>query len=270
MFHRNFTNLEPAVSYSEAQMKMNASSQKKQILLNLMRRISIVRDIAHKDSILASLFEADEPVVLSFVNAHAVNICATSTESARAFNGADVLLRDGVGLKLLFRLMGIPGGLNMNGTDLIPDILQRTKGRRVAVFGTSRERAEKAAAEVRADGVDVVSVLDGFQPDMTYVEEVVRVRPDIVVLGMGMPKQELISLRIKSELDQRCLIINGGAVLDFLSNEIIRAPETYRKFGLEWFYRLKQEPKRLGKRYLIGGPVFIARSVKLAVQQRIH
>jgi exopolysaccharide biosynthesis WecB/TagA/CpsF family protein len=89
-----------------------------------------------------------------------------------------------------------------------------------------------------------------------------KFKPDLIVLGMGMPKQEKIAALIR---DSRIptLVVCGGAIIDFMGNKIKRAPLWVRKFGCEWVYRLVLEPKRLYKRYVLGNPAFIFRMLRM-------
>jgi N-acetylglucosaminyldiphosphoundecaprenol N-acetyl-beta-D-mannosaminyltransferase len=86
----------------------------------------------------------------------------------------------------------------------------------------------------------------------------------VIVLGMGMPRQEEVAAVLRSALGYPCLIICGGAIIDFLGGKTSRAPGWMRAFGLEWLYRLGLEPKRLFRRYVLGNPLFIARALRLA------
>src|SRR3954470_15774743 len=89
-----------------------------------------------EQQLLDSLAQPKEPVVLAFVNAHAMNSAAVSPKFFDALMGADIVLRDGIGMAVLLRLLNQPPGRNLNGTDFIPKILKRYAGRSVALFGT--------------------------------------------------------------------------------------------------------------------------------------
>jgi exopolysaccharide biosynthesis WecB/TagA/CpsF family protein len=88
-------------------------------------------------------------------------------------------------------------------------------------------------------------------------------KPAIVLLAMGMPRQEELAQRLRRELEHRCLLICGGAIVDFWAGRTRRAPAALQKLGLEWLWRLGQEPVRLFRRYVIGNPLFIWRVLTL-------
>jgi N-acetylglucosaminyldiphosphoundecaprenol N-acetyl-beta-D-mannosaminyltransferase len=198
--------------------------------------------------------------VVSFLNAHAVNLSARNEIFFAALTKSDHLLRDGSGVRLGCRIFGLEPGPNMNGTDLIPLLLERFKDRKIALFGTERRWLEQAVQTLRARGIENLLAADGYRIDEHYLALVQKEQPRLIVLGMGMPKQELLALRLKAAVAAAggsASIVNGGAILDFLGQKVPRAPGWMRRVGLEWLYRLWREPKRLARRYLIGNLAFL-------------
>lgn len=233
-------------------------------VLRLLNKMQIVTSPDEEQCLLRSIIDGSEPRILSFLNAHAVNLCWNSDTNIKAFCASDLLLRDGVGLQLLLTGLRQSPGRNMNGTDLIPRLMNELKGKRVALWGSQDFFVSKAAEVLRARGHSLVSVENGFHGAEHYLSLFEQHRPEIVLLGMGMPKQELLASRLKHIATCPCIIINGGAIIDFMSGRHPRAPVWVQKFGLEWAYRLLREPKRLANRYLVGNVVFLARSARLA------
>jgi N-acetylglucosaminyldiphosphoundecaprenol N-acetyl-beta-D-mannosaminyltransferase len=102
-------------------------------------------------------------------------------------------------------------------------------------------------------------------------DELTRLRPDILLVGLGSPKQELWIDRTAARLSP-AVQIGVGASLDFLAGKVRRAPAWMQRAGLEWLYRLAQEPRRLWRRYLINDPKFLlvlARTLREANAVRI-
>lgn len=215
----------------------------------------------------------DRPCVVAFVNAHAMNSAVTDPGFADAVAQADWVLRDGSGMRMLMDRLGRAPGLNLNGTDLIPRIVARHAGRRILVLGTRDPQLSIAAARIRdelAPGA-VVDAMDGFRAPQAYLEHAQTFAPDLIVLGMGMPKQEQVAQQLRRALARPCLIVCGGAILDFLGGGATRAPAWMRRLGIEWLYRLAREPRRLFKRYVLGNPLFLSRARRYAAavgQQR--
>lgn len=227
----------------------------------IIGKLRVVRDDAEEQRLIDTLAAPEHATVVGFVNAHAMNLVAVNAQYAEALLAADVLLRDGAGMKILYRRLGLEPGLNMNGTDLIPKLLAAYKGRRVAFWGTEEPFLTQAAERSEAlFGVQVVSVQHGFAEEQTYIDLARQLQPELIVLGMGMPKQEAVAARLAS-MDVPCLIVCGGAILDFLGGKVTRAPQWLRQLGGEWVYRLAREPKRLFMRYVVGNPMFLARTL---------
>jgi exopolysaccharide biosynthesis WecB/TagA/CpsF family protein len=225
------------------------------VIRQLLQKIAIVDDVSR---LVETIRTRDRPCIVAFCNAHAVNLAARSSEFLAALTESDLLLRDGVGVKLAMRLFKLPEGLNANGTDLIPRILAALpRSVRLVVYGTSSPWLERAVARLRRTGLAVVGSLDGFLDPADYVANARELKPTVIVLGMGMPKQELLARVLRRSLPSAALIINGGAILDFLAGRHPRAPLWVRRLGMEWLFRLTREPKRLWKRYVVGNAEFI-------------
>ncbi|RYZ23994.1 MAG: glycosyltransferase [Chitinophagaceae bacterium] len=222
------------------------------------------------DMIRARAAETDGPFVLSFVNAHAINLCYSEPGFLRALHASDVVLRDGIGMTLLYRLLRMEPGINYCGTDFIPYLLREGGARKIALLGTKDPYLGKAAECLRKDGHEVVLAMDGFRHPQEYVRALEETEPELVLLGMGMPKQELVSVIIRSRLRRRMLVINGGAFIDYLGEKVSRAPLWMRRRGLEWVYRLVLEPRRMYRRYLLGNISFIARALSLRGDVPLH
>lgn len=199
------------------------------------------------------------PHILSFVNAHGFNLAWNNAETAALFEGADTLLRDGSGMTILLRALGRQPGLNMNGTDFIPRLLSRYCSSKVAVFGTREPYLSRAAFVVEKMGGSVILSADGFQSDERYLALLANQPADLVLLAMGMPRQERLSNFLRAKLSRPCLIVNGGAILDFFAGRFARAPKLLRATGTEWFFRLALEPRRLWRRYITGNILFLFR-----------
>lgn len=219
-----------------------------------------------EDQLVASLAQSAEPRVLAFVNAHAMNSAAESRKFYEALVSADIVLRDGSGMAILMRLLNQSPGLNLNGTDLIPKILKAYDGRTVALFGTQQpwlSQAREVVRETLCPGSRVMAA-HGFHDTQMYLRIAASHRPALIVLGMGMPRQEEVAQVLRNALGYPCLIVCGGAILDFLGGKSARAPGWVRGVGMEWAWRLALEPRRLFRRYVVGNPLFLARALGLA------
>lgn len=232
-------------------------------------RLRSVLDAVHvptdEANLLQRLMNVDGVQVVSFVNAHGFNVSAKDRDFASALTGSDTLLRDGSGMKIMMRLMGRDPGPNLNGTDLIPQIISKygDAGHSIALMGTDEPWISNTAEKLRSHGAKIAFTEDGFQPEDHYLNALSQTPVRLAILGMGMPKQERVSMMLREKLDGPLLVINGGAVIDFMGGKVARAPEWMRKAGIEWIYRLVKEPRRLFRRYVIGNVAFLWRVLRL-------
>ncbi len=236
-------------------------------IVDILKSIRPVNDLSAETKLIHELTTPQGPKVLSFINAHAVNLAWTAPLLQHAFLSSDIILRAGIGVEIVLPWFDVPPGLNMCGTDLIPKIIEAYNGRPVAVFGTQSPWLDAAAEKIEDAGGTVCVTADGFQDTDHYLKLAEVHRPDLIVLAMGMPKQELLSQNLKSALNHDVLIVNGGAVIDFIGGKVSRAPEFIRKVKMEWGYRLVLEPKRLFERYVVGNPLFLLRCMRLSRRQ---
>lgn len=236
----------------------------------LLEKIERVETESEEQTLMEQLVHPAKPFVLAFANAHAMNSMVTSAPFFDAMKCADMVLRDGSGMASLFKLLGMAPGRNLNGTDLIPRLIRQFDGRPIAFFGTVNPYLEDAVVRVRRElaPLSKITAMHGFLEVAAYVTLAAKHKPALIVLGMGMPRQEEVAVALRSALPFPCLIVCGGAIIDFLGGKTPRAPLLLRKIGLEWLFRLAIEPRRLFARYVIGNPLFLLRSLRLALFSR--
>lgn len=242
---------------------MSAPSADIALLKQLLDRLSLVGDAAAKEALRERIAQAKGPFIVSFLNAHALNLAACDPVFADRLAASDLLLRDGIGLALLLRLLGRAPGINMNGTDFIPEILSLFAGRAIALIGTQEPWLSAAARQVEAGGGAVALREDGFQTPAHYGQSLAAARPALTILAMGMPKQEEIAAYLKRAGLEGGMIVNGGAILDFMAGRFPRAPQAWRRLHMEWLFRLILEPRRLFARYVSGGMAFLLLVLRL-------
>lgn len=226
----------------------------------LIEKIKPVYSVEERNALLNGYASCKTARVVAFVNAHAMNSIVADRLFYDALCSSDDILLDGSGMSMLYQNIGRTPGLNMNGTDFIPMVLSSFRGRSVALWGTINPYLMIAAERCESDfGNRVVSTENGFHALAHYVELAKRLQPDLIVLGMGMPKQECLAQAIRQSGEVNSVIVCGGAIIDFISGRSTRAPKWMRTLGIEWVYRLILEPRRLFKRYIVGNPLFLFR-----------
>ncbi|MEA3239579.1 MAG: WecB/TagA/CpsF family glycosyltransferase [Candidatus Bipolaricaulota bacterium] len=178
-----------------------------------------------------------------------------------AYLNADLVVPDGVGLVWATRLLGVPLPGRVPGIVLAEEMLRRRCDRacRVFLLGGREGVAVRARACLlrRFPGLDIVGTQHGYFSDEEEVIDQVRAaQPDILLVGMGVPRQELFMTRARNRLDIPLMIGIGGA-LDIFAGDRMRAPLFWQSLGLEWLYRVFQEPRRMRDALLI--PRFMTR-----------
>lgn len=168
-----------------------------------------------------------------------------------AVEAADLVVPDGIGVVLAARWCGIPAPGRVAGIDLLEELCRRLAARsgRVFLLGAAPGVAEVAARRLqeRHPGLQVAGVLDGyFRDDQAVVEALQASGADLLLVGMGSPRQELWMLQHGSRLGIPVGMGVGGS-FDVLAGRLRRAPRWMIRLGLEWLYRLLREPGRLGR-----------------------
>ncbi|MEA4933665.1 MAG: WecB/TagA/CpsF family glycosyltransferase [Lawsonibacter sp.] len=168
-----------------------------------------------------------------------------------ALNRADLVLPDGVGVVYSARIMGTPLKGRVPGIEFATDMLAclNEMGGRLYLMGAKPGVAEEAGRRIAQQYPNLVvcGTHDGyFKDEEAVLLNVADARPDLLFVCLGAPKQEKWMVRWGKHSGAR-LAIGLGGCLDVFAGRAERAPERWQKLGLEWAYRLKKEPKRIGR-----------------------
>ena len=168
-----------------------------------------------------------------------------------ALSGAELVLADGVGITKAAAMLGTPLKSRVPGIDFASNVISRLaeRGGSVYLLGAKPLVAEAAAEKLTQTyaGIVIAGTNDGyFTDDAPVIEKINAASPDFLMVCLGSPKQELWMSANAGRLS--CGLMAGlGGSLDVLAGNVQRAPETWRRLGLEWLYRVIKEPKRLGR-----------------------
>lgn len=213
------------------------------------------------------------PVKLAYLNAHGSNVAARHPEFLHVLQSS-VVFNDGIGVDIAARVLhGRRFPENLNGTDFTVKYLQDTrKTWRVFLLGAKPGIAEAAAAKLLelAPRHRIAGVRNGYfrtEDSASIAAEIRQSGADLLLTALGNPAQELWIDR-HGEATGCHLMVGVGALFDFLSGSVTRAPEWVRAAKAEWIYRLALEPKRLARRYLVGNPVFLARTLRRKLRRQ--
>lgn len=185
----------------------------------------------------------------------------TNKELQDVYDNANLILTDGKPLLWIAKLYKTPIKEKISGSDLFPLLckMAATKGYRMFFLGAEDGIAAKAAEELtnRYSGLQVVGIYSppfGFEKDgkeMERIENMIKqAKPHILIVGLGCPKQEKFIYHNRERLGVP-ISLGLGASFDFEAGNIKRAPKWMADHGLEWLFRITQDPKRMFKRYII-------------------
>ena len=183
-----------------------------------------------------------------------------------AYGEADLVTADGAGLVWASRQLGHPLPERVTGIDLMGRLCQRSADRRYRVFllGSRPGIAQEAATVLhrRHPGLSIAGAQHGYFTDRDtnrIVRDVNDAQPDLLFVGMGVPRQEIWMCRHGPELNASVVMGVGGS-FDVLAGHVRRAPLGWQALGLEWLWRAMLEPRRLWRARLI--PPFMARILR--------
>lgn len=228
---------------------------------------------------LVDLMDEQRAHLVSFVNVACLNIAAEEPAYLQALQASDRVLADGIGVKLAGTWLGTPIRQNVNGTDLFPRLLaamghaaaERKRRYRVYLLGGKPGIPDRVREYIEHNfpSVEVVGHRDGYFKDDDIPAMCAAIRDaetDLLLVAMGVPRQELFLAQHLQSCQARVAVGVGG-LFDFYSGNIPRAPQWLRDIGMEWSWRLAQEPRRMWRRYLLGNAVFLFRVFQSRLRQ---
>jgi N-acetylglucosaminyldiphosphoundecaprenol N-acetyl-beta-D-mannosaminyltransferase len=176
--------------------------------------------------------------------------------------GSELITADGQAVVWAARVLGQPVPERVAGIDLFEALLAlaHRRGYRVYLLGARATIADRAAVAIRAryPGLHLVGYRHGyFGPDEAegIVEQIRQAEPELLFVALETPVKETFLAKYRERIGAPFVMGVGGA-LDILAGERRRAPRLLQRLGLEWSYRLIQDPRRLARRYVVGNTVF--------------
>ncbi len=223
--------------------------------------------------VVEAFIATGEPHYNVAINAAKVVSYGDDAELRAAIDGAHLLTADGQPVVWASWLFGQPIPGRAAGADLMEALLGRAaeRGWSVYLFGATDEVVGKCVAEVRRrfPVLKIAGFRNGYfdrEDEDEIVEGIRAARPDILFLGFGTPAKELFMHRHHRALGVP-FVMGVGGTFDVMAGVTARAPGWMQQAGLEWFFRLMEEPRRMWKRYLVGNSRFLALVARDAVRR---
>lgn len=194
-------------------------------------------------------------------------------EFKEIINTAELVIPDGIGIIKAGNILGTPLKERVAGYDLICNLFEAGKDGSISFYfwGSKPGIADTAAEKIKEKYPDlrVLGSHTGYftaEEEVTIIEEIKNLRPDVLLVGIGAPKQEKIINKYKNEGFFKIGIGCGGSI-DVIAGAVKRAPKLFIKLHLEWFYRLLKQPSRLGRMMVL--PKFVKEVKKSKKEQKM-
>ncbi len=228
-----------------------------------MNRVSIlgveIDNIDLKEAVnrIDGYIEQKKPSLVVTVNPEIIMLARDDSHFKAYLREAQMVTPDGIGIIIAARLLGKPLKQRVTGIDLISALFERSaeKKYRFYLVGAKPGVAEKAAMNIRDryPGVEITGIQHGyFHDDAPILDDIRRKAPEILLVALGMGKQEKW-IRDRVQQSGIPVSIGVGGSFDVFAGETKRAPVWMRKAGLEWLYRLIKQPSRLGRMLKLPG-----------------
>lgn len=218
-------------------------------------------DYAEAEKRIEEFLEGDRLNMIFTPNSEIMVDAVKDRSLESILNEAQLVIADGIGVVIASKFYRTPLKERVTGADLSAKILEiaAAKGKSVFLLGAAQESVEAAAKkmEEKHPGVRIAGIRDGYfteEDEELIIDEINNSGADVLIVGLGAPKQEKFIYKHKDNLKVK-IAIGVGGVIDIYAEKKKRAPEAYQKLGLEWFYYLVQQPSRIKR--IVKLPKFI-------------
>lgn len=212
--------------------------------------------------IVATAIARREQLQIGVINAAKVVNMQRDPLLRRDVSSSDLILADGIAIVWASRVLGRPLPERVAGIDLFTGILERGNSTHLAVYclGATEEVSRRTCEQIRAryPGVRIAGRANGYfkpEEEERIADDIAASRADVLFVAMTSPKKENFMGRWADRMGIPVCHGVGGS-FDVLAGKVERAPSVWQQLGLEWLYRVKQEPRRLWKRYLVTNTQF--------------
>ncbi len=209
-------------------------------------------------------------ITITYCNAHIINLSVNNKSLGKTLNKIDVVHPDGIGIFLASKFLYGKNGFNsrFTGSDFYLHLIDYAVKQNWSFyfFGDEEKTLEKISTNYSE--LKIAGLCNGFTFNQNeIIDEINDANPDILIVGLGSPKQEEWVIENKGQVKAKVIIAVGEGIKVFAGTKK-RGSKIVRFFGFEWLIRLINEPKRLWKRYLIGNPLFIISILKFKFIKR--
>jgi N-acetylglucosaminyldiphosphoundecaprenol N-acetyl-beta-D-mannosaminyltransferase len=213
------------------------------------------------------LIEKNRSAIIFTPNVQRLIYGIKDKQTEEIYRKADMLIPDGMPLIWASKLLGVPLKEKVSGSDLLPLFCQSASilGHKMYFLGADPGVAEEAK-NILTDKYPGLQIVGTYSPPFGFEKKDAEIRkikgmikeknPHVLFVGLGFPKEERFLWKYRDDF-QVPVSIGIGATFDFITGKQKRAPKWMQNCGMEWFYRLCHDPRRLWKRYLFGNSLFV-------------
>lgn len=211
---------------------------------------------------------------IGFANANNLNIAYDNRKLAKHYQECDSVFADGSGILFASLLKSNKIVENINGTDMLPRLCEALEQgeESIFLFGSEPGISEQAANNLKQTypALRIAGTHHGFInseiDNQKIINKINNSKASILLIAMGTPLQENWLSQFESRINVPIKLSVGG-LFDFYAHKVSRAPTKMRSLGIEWIWRMIQEPNRMWRRYLVGNPLFLFRVLKEVYRQ---
>ncbi|GAV22171.1 WecB/TagA/CpsF family glycosyltransferase [Carboxydothermus pertinax] len=208
-----------------------------------------VANLSLKEAVDAVIKLIEEPkkTHIITINPEMIYAALNNPNLSKIIKSADLILPDGIGIVLAGKIKGQEFKERVPGIELAEEIVRKKDNLKVYLIGAKPGVAEKAAIKLLEvnNTTEIVGIENGyFEKEEEKIEQIINSKPELVLVGMGFPRQEIFIRNLLSKSPQPLVAVGVGGSFDVWAGVSKRAPEFMQKAGLEWLWRLIQEPWR--------------------------
>lgn len=231
-------------------------------MFTLFKNLHVYPDEVIK--IIKTLISDNKKLLITYLNQHCFNIYYSDKKYSELLDNHFLVYADGIGINYASRYLINRKYKNFNATELNEKILDLiiSLNKKFMIIGGNFNKAD---LERKFNNVpNLIGYFNGYSDVSDFdrlSKDIKTLSPEVIIIGMGVPRQEIFAFNL-SQIVHTSLFLCVGNFFEFYMGTVRRIPVKYRNKGIEWLYRIKQEPKRLWKRYFIGIPLFIFRIIR--------
>lgn len=231
----------------------------------------IIKDDLSLLNLIKGFDNKNENLLLTYFNQHCYNIYKTNKKYKELIEDYFHIYLDGIGIYWAIKILEYGHVKKINASDLNTKIIEYfiEAKKKVIIIGGDFSKTQILKAIER--GLIVIYYKNGFFKNneiSKIISDIINKNPDIIIVGMGVPIQEMFAIKLNEYINGK-IIICVGNFIEFYLETIKRAPKLFRNLGLEWCYRIYTEPRRLYNRYIYGIPIFIKSILMLKIKAKL-